>query len=186
MAVLEATPIIIKPEDHLGLAHAVASQFVRPTDEVKDTEQYSVACYCLVKAAKEYDEAVGPFSTFAWRAMRNGIIEHLRRKNRKKRRADFETGYDLEQVVDTADSDLLPVELLLEILLADHPDKNDQDREDKRLLEAVYLCNRKVPELATEYGITRQMVYLRLRRCINRIRDRHRSLIEKYKEAGHG
>src|SRR5690606_16176261 len=113
MAVLEATPIIIKPEDHLGLAHAVASQFVRPTDEVKDTEQYSVACYCLVKAAKEYDEAVGPFSTFAWRAMRNGIIEHLRRKNRKKRRADFETGYDLEQVVDTADSDLLPVELLL-------------------------------------------------------------------------
>lgn len=180
---VQAAPI--KVADYIFLAEVVAHKFrnKKRFEKIEDTEPYSIACEELVKAAVDFNPAVqGDFSRYAYRAMLNGVIEHIRHKKAKKRTANFETITDKEfrNIPEKLEGlpECLPVDLL-KTLLADLGD-TEQDRDDKSLLTEIYLGGKKVPVIAEQYGISRVTVYNRLRRILGKIRQRHADLVEKY------
>ena len=175
-----------KVEDYIFLAEVIAHRFRQKNkraENIKDTEAYSIACEELVKAAHSYDPDVNPdFSRYAFRLMRNGVIDSIRTKNTQKRSANFEAISDKEwdEVPAKGErSEGLPVELL-RMLLSDHPEDTDQDRGDKSLLMELYLREKNITVIAEQYGISRVTVYSRLRRIFGKIRQRHADLIEIY------
>jgi RNA polymerase sigma factor (sigma-70 family) len=157
--------------EHIGMAHAVASQFVLPNSmvNVEDTEEYSEACLGLVEAVREYREGDGPFSTYAWKVMRNRIIDFHRRNKRLKRVAKF-TSCDLGSVEAVKSQTVLPIDLL-PCLLGDKPDE---------ILVEFYLKSTNVQELARRWNVSRVTVYGRMRRALDDIRSRHAALISEY------
>ena len=176
---VQVAPIQIA--DYIFLAKVVAHKFRRKVEKIEDTEAYSIACVELVKAAVSYNPTVQEdFSRYAYRAMLNGVIEHIRRRKAKKRTANFETISDKDFRNIPEDLDTLPENLpvdLLRTLLADIDD-TEQDRSDKALLTEIYLGGTKIPVIAEKYGISRVTVYNRLRRILGKIRQRHAGLIE--------
>lgn len=178
-----AAPIKVDAAEYLYLAEIVARKFYRGNEPIRDTELYSIACQELVRISSEYRPEVNEdFTRFAFRAMKNAILDHIRYKKAKKRTAAFEPLSD-RQWQDLPDEqsetpDCLPIDLL-RTLLGDHPDDTDQDRADKTLLEEIYLQGKKVPVIE-QYGISRVTVYNRLRRILGKIQERHAELIETY------
>lgn len=70
----------INTVDFLYLAEIVARKFLpRSKEPIKDTELYGIACEELVKCCEKYNPAVGPFDRYAMRAIRNGIVDFLRK-----------------------------------------------------------------------------------------------------------
>jgi RNA polymerase sigma factor (sigma-70 family) len=181
---VQAAPI--KVADYLFLAAVIAHKFrnKKKYEKIEDSEPYSIACEELVKAAVGFDPAVqGDFSRYAYRAMLNGVIEHIRHKKAKKRTATFEniSEKDFRSIPEKGEGtpDTLPVDLL-KTLLADDGTDTEQDRDDKALLTEIYLAGKKIPVIAEQYGISRVTVYNRLRRILGKIRQRHAELVEKY------
>ena len=80
----------INVEEHLGLAHTVAARFVNRNERVQDTIEFSLACEALVLVSQNYIPEQGAFSSVAYTAMVNKLIDYQRTKNRKKRKIDFE------------------------------------------------------------------------------------------------
>lgn len=179
---------VIDPTKYIFLVEAIAHKFRKKFrgkfEKIEDTEPYSIASIELVKAAAGYDPEVNEdFSRYAFRAMRNGIIEAIRHHKRQKRTAKFEKLTDLEwQELPEEKSDFsddIPQEVY-QTLMANHPDDTEQDRADKSLLMEIYIQGAKIPFIAEKYGITRMTVYNRLHRIIEKIRQRHSSLIESH------
>lgn len=181
---VQAAPV--KVADYLFLVEVIAHKFrnKKKYEKIEDTEPYSIACEELVKAAVGFDAAVqGDFSRYAYRAMLNGVIEHIRHKKAKKRTATFEpiSDKDFRSIPEKSEGlpDSLPVDLL-KTLLADDGTDTKQDKDDKALLTEIYLGGKKIPVIAEQYGISRVTVYNRLRRILGRIRQRHAGLVEIY------
>lgn len=177
MPTVLAEEVKINAADHVGLAHAVASQFVDPKKRVKDSDEYSEACVALVEAVADYTPEEGPFPTYAWRVMRNRIIDFIRRSKRRKRQAEFDHGCCLEFIEASVPDAPVPTELL-PTLLEDYP---GEDRTDKMLLIEVYLCGGKVPEIAARMGVSKMRIYQRINRALAKIRIRHHDLLEQYR-----
>lgn len=181
LKLVQAAP---KVADYIFLAEVVAHKFRNKNfEKVQDSEAYSIACLELVLAAEGFDPAIqGDFSKYAYRAMLNGVIQHIRRKKAKKRTANFETitDKDFRNIPEKLEGlpDCLPVDLL-KTLLADLGDTK-QDKDDKALLTEIYLGGKRIPVIAEQYGISRVTVYNRLRRIIGKIRQRHADLVETY------
>lgn len=164
-----------------AIAHKFRKKFGNKFDKIEDTEAYSIAALELVKAAAEYDPSINEdFSRYAFRVMRNGIIEAIRHRNRQKRTAEFTKLTSLEWEEIEKKKDQTPSGAFQElhaVLLGDHPDDTAQDRADKILLNEIYIQGKKIPLIAEKYGISRVTVYSRIRRIIDKIRQRHKDLI---------
>lgn len=169
-----------KVEDHLGLAHAIASQFVRPRERVKDSEFYTIACMGLMEAANTYTPEKGKFGAYAWGIMRNAILDELKKWKRSKRRVVFEalSKKAMENIPQRKKSWTPPAEQFLEILLAD-----DTDKEIRDMVIAIYLEGMKIKEVAEQLGMTRMGVYKRIRQYFKKLRLRHGDLLDVYEEA---
>lgn len=171
---LQTVEWIRNPEEHLGLAHMVAARFIRRTERVKDTIEYSLACEALLLICRSYQPEMGTFANVAYTAMTNKIIDYKRRAKRKKRLADFE---------DLDDKGWREIEI--EQLWPDEADFlgwlkkiswTDEERTDLEVLLAVHFKQEKVADIAEQMGVTRPTVYLKLNRISDKIR-------EKYKDA---
>lgn len=170
----------IRVEDHIGLAHAVASQFVNNSRlRVKDTEEYAEACLLLVQAVDSYVPEDGSFQTFAWTKMRNGLNDWLRRKKRKKRVGTFESNSNLTSVPEKLTEEPVSGDIVYQFL-ADNITETEQEKADKLVLIEVYLGGAKVQEVADRLGVSRIAIYQRLRRTIERLRAKHGPLLEQY------
>lgn len=167
-----------------AIAHKFRKKFRGKFEKIEDTEPYSIASMELVKAAAGYDPEVNEdFSRYAFRAMRNGIIEAIRRQNRQKRTAEFSNLTNLEWQELPEKEQVLSVDIpsdVYQTLMENHPDDSEQDRADKALLTEIYIQGKKIPFIAEKYGISRMTVYNRLRRIIGKIRQRHGDLIESH------
>jgi len=178
----------IDPAKYIFLVEAISHKFRKKFrgdfEQIEDTEQYSIASMELVKAAAGYDPEVGEdFARYAFRAMRNGIIEAIRHQNRQKRTAEFSKLTDLEwqelpEKEPVLSNDIPPD--VYRTLMVNHPEDTDLDRADKALLTEIYIQGKKIPFIAEKYGITRMTVYNRLRRIIGKLRQRHGDLIESH------
>lgn len=166
----------IYPEEHLGLAHTVASRFVRSHERVQDTFEYSLACEALILASQSYDPAQGAFSSVAYTAMVNKLIDYKRSKNRKKRKAEFEY-LDEKQWANRID------ENQWEDQLQDFPDFmgwlnkiswTDEERDDLEIFIAVKVKAEPVTEVADKHGVSRPTIYQKLNRIANKIREKYR------------
>ena len=167
-----------------AIAHKFRKKFSNKFEKIEDTEGYSIAFLELVKAAAEYDPSInGDFSRYAFRVMKNGIIEAIRHRHRQKRTAEFTklTSLEWEEIEEKAQASPSSIpQDVYETLLGDHPDDTAQDRADKILLTEIYIQGKKIPLIAEKYGVSRVTVYSRLRRIIDKIRQRHSDLIESY------
>lgn len=169
--------IIEKPrvEDHLGLAHAVASQFVRKNERhcVRDSEEFAEACLALFRAANSYRGHV-PFSSYAWQVMRNAILDLHKMRSRQVKLQPLDSAI-LENTVESTETALDPdcAAAMVYVLLENHDEESERDRSDKDLLKRVYLRGEKVLDLATELGVSHMTIYNRMNRAIEKIKERH-------------
>jgi RNA polymerase sigma factor (sigma-70 family) len=164
-------------EDHVGLAHAVASQFVRSNEQdcVRDTEEFAEALLALHRAIEGYDPeySTKSFSSYAWLSMRNAII-HLHRKNtRQIKTTSLDAVGSNAATDDVTDPDPEVAAAMVHVLLVDHSEESDKDRSDKELLKRVYLKGERVVDLATEFGVSRVSIYNAMSRAIEKIKERH-------------
>lgn len=166
----------IQPEDHLGLAHKVASRFVRQNERVQDTIEFSLACEALVLASQNYVPEQGAFSSVAYTAMVNKLIDHKRTNSRKKRKAEFEY-LDEKQWSNRID------ELQWEEQLEDLPDFmgwlnkvtwSEEEKDDLEILIAVKVKAEPITEVADKRGVSRPTIYQKLQRITNKIREKYR------------
>lgn len=179
---------VIDPTKYIFLVEAIAHKFRKrfrgKFENIEDSEPYSIASMELVKAAAGYDPEVNEdFSRYAFRAMRNGIIEVIRHRNRQKRTAEFSKLTDLDWQEVPEKEQVLSADIpsdVYQTLMANHPDDTEQDHADKALLTEIYIQGKKIPFIAEKYGISRVTVYNRLRRIIGKIRQRHGDLIESH------
>lgn len=166
-----------------AISHKFRKKFGGKFEKIEDTEPYSIASLELVKAAAGYDPDFNEdFSRYAYRAMRNGIIEAIRHSNRQKRTAEFSklTNIEWKEISARNKSNLLDVSSdLYHRVFARHSEDSEQDIDDKALLKEIYIQGKKIPFIAEKYGTTRMTVYNRLNRIIGKIRQRHPDLIEE-------
>lgn len=189
LATIELPPrkvVPIDPTKYMFLVEAIAHKFRKKFsgkfEKIEDTEPYSIASFELIKAAAGYDASKNEdFSRYAFRAMRNGIIESIRHQNRQKRTAEFSRLTDLEwqELSEEKQFSLVGVSSeVFQTLTATHSDDSEQDRDDKLLLMEVYFQGNNISLIAEKHGISRVTVYSRLRRIIEKIRQVHGDLIE--------
>jgi DNA-directed RNA polymerase specialized sigma24 family protein len=120
--------------------------------------------------------------------MRNGIIESIRHRNRKKRTAEFcKLNYIKWQEVPEKqqtqkDSAYETMQQICKTLIENHPEDTPQDRIDKTILSEVYVQGKNVSAVAKKNKITRVTVYNRLRRIIKKIQKQHSDLIYLHRE----
>lgn len=164
-------------EDHLGLAHNVASKFVRHYERVIDTIEYSIACEALILASQNYDASQGAFSSVAYKAILNKLIDYKRNQNCQKRKAAFAYSEDLDLILDEKQwNEHLYREL------DDIPDFigwlnqftwNDEEKGDLEVLIAVKLKSEPITEVADKLGVSRPTIYQKLNRITTKIRQRY-------------
>lgn len=167
-----------KAVDYMFLVEAISHKFRKNNREkIQDTEIYSVCCEELVKAIDAFNPILySDPSRFIYRAMRNGIIEHLRFNKRKKRSAEIvelDREFDIPCQVQQFSASSLP-EGILQTLLA------GIDKDDLRLLTDVYLNNKRISEVAEELKLTKMAVYNRIKKIVGKVRQLHPDLIEQY------
>jgi len=166
----------IYPEEHLGLAHSVASRFVRSNERVQDTIEYSLACEALVLISQSYEPEQGAFSSVAYTAMTNKIIDHKRKINRKKRKADFEHQTDLQwaSIIDEnswEDQIDFPPDFLGWL---NKVSWTEEEQGDLEVLISVKIKAEPITEVADKLGVSRPTIYLKLNRITNKIREKYR------------
>ena len=176
-----ATQTDIDLKDYIHLAEIVARKFYRGKEKILDTEYYAIACQSLLNAAQKYNASMGDFDRFAYRSMKNGLRSHIRFNKAKKRSATFEFLDDGEwsNIVERESNTPIPVAILSQ-MMADHPDDTQQDRDDKNLLNDIYLRGFSISSIADQHNVSRVTIYNRMNRITGKIRQRHSSLIEKY------
>jgi RNA polymerase sigma factor (sigma-70 family) len=171
----------IDAADHIGLARSVAKLYADPKVSLLDSDEYSEACHALVKIADNYNPSDGEFHIVAWRKMKQAIIDSYRHNQRLKRKGQFDKGADLNEIPSREDGNPLPNDLL-DRMLADSEDETQQDITDKLILIEVYIGGVSPPVLADRLCVSRQTIYNRIGRCLQKVRERHADLIEQYSE----
>ena len=173
------TEQVIDPADHINLATKIAYKF-RPKhsyEKIEDTEVFSIACEELTRAAKSFHHDRGDFARFAWRSMRNGILQKIRFQNRKRRKANFSLLDDkrwnnIEQLIqDNSCIQLLPN------ILQDHESETAQERENKQLVIDHYIHGKQINMMASALGITRRAIHDRIKKCLASLKERATKII---------
>jgi RNA polymerase sigma factor (sigma-70 family) len=157
-------------EEHLGLAHAVASQFVNPNERlcVRDSEEFAEACIALMMAVEKDDTSMPlkAFASFAWRSMRNTLIDLHRKRSKQPELADLDSS-TLEGKVESFNA----TELVNTVMEGCRED-NTKDRRDRQLLREVYLNGRSVADIAKAHDVSRPIIYKRMRAAMENIKER--------------
>lgn len=166
----------IDPSTYMYVAKIVANKYKFSQERVEDTEIYSVCLLELVKIASDYSGE--DFAKYAYCALRNAIIDHLRRNNRKKRKAKFEfideeRWFSLNRKIENLEE--LDFTEISSQILSTHPDDNEYDVEDKQLLKAVYIEGSKVADIAAMKKVSRQCIYSRIERICTKLASRHKN-----------
>jgi len=161
----------IKPEDHLGLAYKVASKFVHGNERIQDTIEYSLACEALVLASQNYAPEQGAFSSIAYTAIVNKLIDYKRMKNRKKRKAKFEY-LNERQWANQVDKQLKDLPDLMGWF--NEFSWSEEERDDLEVLIAVAVKSQPIIEVADDRGVSRPTIYKKLQRISNKIREKYR------------
>lgn len=159
----------MNPEDHLGLAHTVAMRFVRRTERVQDTIEYSMACEALLLTCRNYQPEMGTFSNVAYTAMTNKIIDYKRRINRKKRRAEFED-LSVKEWSQIETKQVWPDDFMGWL---NKVSWNEEERADLGVLLAVHFKEEKIADIAEKMGVSRPTVYLKINRILDKIREKY-------------
>lgn len=179
--------------EYIFLVEVVARKFHKKFhgnfERIQDTELYSIASVELVKAAASYNPTINEdFGRYAFRVMRNGIIESIRYRNRQKRTADFCKLNDLkwQEVPEKKQTLKVPayetMQQICKKLIENQPEDTPQDRIDKTILSEVYVEGKNVSDVAKKNKITRVTVYNRLSRIIKKIQKQHSDLIYLHRE----
>src|SRR5208283_124458 len=74
--------LAISVEENLGLARKFVLAHSRPLCPVEDTEEYSIACEGLMRACDTYQPEVGEVSTYAYKCMKNVMLNEKRKVKR--------------------------------------------------------------------------------------------------------
>jgi len=152
---------------YLYLAEIVARKYYQGKDPIRDTDVFSIACQELVKCSKKYNPTIGPFDRFAMRSMRNAIIQNIRSEKRKKRMAKFDV-FD--------DNSWSDIRNITAIIADDRGNQvlnllNKLSKNDRRLVEEIYLKNKQVVDVADDLKVTRATIYNRIDRIFNFLRE---------------
>lgn len=140
-----------------AIAHNFRRKFGGKFERIEDTEPYSIASLELIKAAAAYNPDLNKdFSRYAFRAMRNGIIEAIRHRNRQKRTANFSelTNSEWEKVPEKNEVRSMS-DFDIHQALENHPEDSEQDCDDKAILIEVYIHGNKLQSVAEKYGVSR-------------------------------
>jgi RNA polymerase sigma factor (sigma-70 family) len=143
-----------KVSDHLGLAFSFASKYVKPHEEVVDTEQYSEALLGLWDAVLHYDGR-SEFSTFAYRCMTNKVREGFRNRNRFKHKVADVVGQDVLDAVESPPSRPTMSQEDIRRLVKPLPGDTFYERRNKKILGQHYLNGLSWAEIARRNKITR-------------------------------
>jgi RNA polymerase sigma factor (sigma-70 family) len=133
--------------DHVGLACAVASSFVK-NGPVKDSEEFAECMIALMKAVDSYEPSKGRFSSYARRIMRNRLIDFHRKESRSLEADLLEVDPECERQFDFD---------FLYSLLEDHPDDSDNDRRNKLVLRQHWIDEVTWKELGSRLGVSQEM-----------------------------
>jgi len=166
----------INLENYLFLARKIAYKFLRKrkSEPVEDSDFYAIACEEMVAAAKKFHLEKGDFARFAWRAMRNGILEKLRADARIKRGCEIKhlSLSDINyQITNKNNSQLVDFDILPNLLQKTEVD-TDEDVQDKKILSDHFIKGEKISSIATKLGISRVMVYNRINRIKLKLKTR--------------
>lgn len=157
----------VRVEDHLGLVSSIALKFVRKGD-VEDSELYSIGCLALVEAAKTHDPSKSKFCTWAYRVVRNRIIDEVKKSGRQRESSPG----DLSSFADEREP-AMPVHMIPEIL------RGEKD-ESTRMLVEHYLDGKSLAEIGREFGLSREWVRKKVQSAISRIRSKNRHMLENH------
>ena len=158
----------VRVEDHLGLVSSIVLKFIRK-GEVEDSELYSVGCLALVEAARTHDPSKSKFCTWAYRVVRNRIIDEVKKSGRTKERS----ACDLSLFADERESPM-PVHMLPQML-------GDTKVDDStKMLVGHYIDGKSLAEIGRELGFSREWVRKKVQSAISRIRSKNRHILENY------
>lgn len=176
----EFTPVDIT--EYLYLAEVISRRFYKGNERIRDTEVFSIACQELVKVGKKYNSAVGPFDRLAMRAMRNGIIQYIRRQQMKKRDANFQLLSDQEwqdfskrgwrdvpqEMIEESNlmqCEALAIDVLPKLL-------SSLCHCDRKLIEDIYINNISMAKISSQLNISRMTIYNRSQRILKTLREK--------------
>lgn len=173
-------------EEHIGLAHAVSSQFVNDNERncVRDTEEFAEACIALHRAIENFDPAlisIKGFASYAWQIMRNAILDLHKKRRRCLNLAQVDSSI-LEDTVECGSAIDFEFENFVQFLFQDHEDDTDVSRRDKQILKMAYLDEKKAVEIAKEMGISKQRVGQIINRAKETIQERHAADYDRFNE----
>ncbi len=158
----------IRVEDHLGLVRSLVLKFIRKGD-VEDSELYSIGCLALVEATKTYDPSKSKFATWAWRVVRNRLLDEVKKSGRSRESASC----DLATFADDR-SAAMPVHMLSDFLGSLKGDR------DAKMLVDHYLEGRSLSDIGSQVGFSKEWVRKKLQATILRIRAKNRHILENH------
>lgn len=160
----------VRVEDHLGLVRSLVLKFIRKGD-VEDSELYSIGCLALVEATKSYDPSKSKFATWAWKIVRNRMLDEVKKSGRSRESSscDFASFADDR----LASPPALPVHMLSDFLGSVEGDK------DAEMLVDHYLAGRSLSDIGRQVGFSKEWVRKRLQSAIVRIRAKNRHIVEE-------
>lgn len=156
----------IRVEDHLGLVGSIVLKFVRK-GEVEDSELYSVGCLALVEAAKTHDPSKSKFSTWAYRVVRNRVLDEFK----KSRRSRESSSCNLSMLADDF-RESFPVHMVSDMI-------GGEERDDfTKMLVEHYIEGKSLAEIGREFGISREWVRKKVQFALSRIRSKNLHVLE--------
>lgn len=157
--------------DGLRWAETLSLGYCDRTDKrrIFDSDVFSVACEQLVKAARNHSAEKGEFRHFALRCMRNGIIDYLRRLNRR-RRIKIRTLMADEPSFARQENERKNHEEIIAAIMSPLVVESERDEVDREMMLDLYLRGKTVVELMSQYHISKQTVYNRIERIMGKIR----------------
>jgi len=154
---LEEKIVSISVEDHIGLALKCASRYVKNSIEVRDSEEYSIALIGLWDAASTYDPHINDaFSTYAWKCMRNRILDSFKFNQRKKRNIPLVRISELDNLdfPEEQAEEKLP-DLDFDKIFSCDDSEGEKHQRDKQMLKMRFLENKSWQEIGDCFDMTR-------------------------------
>lgn len=134
-----------------------------------DSEVFSVACERLVKAAHTHSSDKGEFRHFALRCMRNGIVDYLRRFNRRRRLKMVAFG-ESQEVPAREEKGVETTEENIKAIMSPAIVESKRDEADREMMLDLYLRGKTVTQLMAKHKVSKQTVYNRIERIMEKIR----------------
>lgn len=151
--------------ENLSLGYCASTEKRR----IFDSDVFSVACEELVKAAHTHSPEKGEFRHFALRCMRNGIIDHLRRLNRRQR-VKVRTLMADEPSFAREEKEKETPEEIMAMIMSPLAVESERDEADREMMLDLHLRGKTVVDLMAQHHISKQTVYNRIERIMRKIR----------------